>query len=178
MTAISKHLLVLSSKRRTNRSNKSSNSSSSSHTILRSLNVKVEVTTGKAAGEEVAATAKEEINKIRDTRARVIRDKRDPPEEVTQRTNTEEITKTIVTRRITVNKSIRTKATKEAHISLNSKIKYRMNLGKRAIDPGPQAEEDKVERAITNPIDRPKRTTKSAKVVKGESTSQRRTLAP
>jgi hypothetical protein len=178
MTANSNLLLALLSKRRTNRSNKSSNSSSSSHTILRSLNVKVEVTTGKAAGEEVAATAKEEIIMIRDTRVRVIRDKRDPQEEVTQRINTEEITKTIVTRRITVNRIIRTKATKEAHISLNSKIKYRMNLGKKAIDQGPQAEEDKVERAITNPTDRPRRTKKSAKVVKGENTNLRRAMAP
>ena len=176
MTANSNLLLVLLSKRRTNKSN---SSSSSNLTTLRSLNVKQEeVTTDKAAGEEVAATAKEEIIMIRDTRVRVIRDKRDPQEEVTQRINTEEITKTIVTRRITVNRIIRTKATKEAHISLNSKIKYRMNLGKKAIDQGPQAEEDKVERAITNPTDRPRRTKKSAKVVKGENTNLRRAMAP
>lgn len=176
MTANSNLLLALLSKRRTNKTN---SSSSSNLTTLRSLNVKEEeVTTGKAAGEEVAATAKEEIIMIRDTRVRVIRDKRDPQEEVTQRINTEEITKTIVTRRITVNRIIRTKATKEAHISLNSKIKYRMNLGKKAIDQGPQAEEDKVERAITNPTDRPRRTKKSAKVVKGENTNLRRAMAP
>ena len=175
MTANSNLLLVLLSKRRTNKSN---SSSSSNLTTLRSLNVKEEeVTTDKAAGEEVAATAKEEIIMIRDTRVRVIRDKRDPQEEVTQRINTEEITKTIVTRRITVNRIIRTKATKEAHISLNSKIKYRMNLGKKAIDPRPQAEEVKVERVNTNPIMRPRRPMKSVKVVKGESTNQRR-LAP
>ncbi len=176
MTANSNLLLVLLSKRRTNKTN---SSSSNNLTTLRSLNVmEEEVTTDKAAGEEVAATAKEEIIMIRDTRVRVIRDKRDPLEEVTQRINTEEITKTIVTRRITVNRIIRTKATKEAHISLNSKIKYRMNLGKKGIDQGPQAEEDKVERAITNPTDRPRRTKKSAKVVKGENTNLRRAMAP
>lgn len=176
MTANSNLLLALLSKRRTNKTN---SSSSSNLTTLRSLNVKEEeVTTDKEAGEEVAATAKEEIIMIRDTRVRVIRDKRDPQEEVTQRINTEEITKTIVTRRITVNRIIRTKATKEAHISLNSKIKYRMNLGKKAIDQGPQAEEDKVERAITNPTDRTRRTKKSAKVVKGENTNLRRAMAP
>jgi hypothetical protein len=171
MTAISKLLVVLS-KRRTNRSN----SSSSSLTIQRSQDTKEEVKAGKAAGEEVAATAKEEVNMIRDIRVRVIRDKRGPQEEATQRTNTKETTKT-TTKKIMVNKSIRTKVTKEANISLNSKIKYRMNLGKKAIDPRPQAEEVKVERVNTNPIMRPRRPMKSVKVVKGESTNQRR-LAP
>ena len=152
-------------------------SSNSSLIIRRSLNM-MEVRTGKVAGGEVAETAKEDPNMIKDTRVRVIRDKRDPQEEATKRVTTnKEITKT-TTKKITVNKSMLTKVTVQGNISLNSKIKYRMNLGKMAIGPKPQVEQVKVERVNTNLKMRPRRPTKSVREVKVASISQRRTMAP
>lgn len=166
MMASSKRLLELSFKRRMNRSN-----SSSSLTTPRNRDM-MEVRTGKAAGEEVAAAAKEEIIMIKDIRVRVIRDKTGPQEEATLRITTKEITKTI-TKKITVNKSMLTKVTKQANISLNSKIKYRMNLGKRAIDLRQQVDQDKVEKEDTKDKILPRRPMKSARVVKVANTKQR-----
>lgn len=167
MMANSNSLLELSFKRRMNRSN----SSSSSLTTPRIRDM-MEVRTGKAAGEEVAAAAKEEINMIKDIRVRVIRDKKGPQEEDTKRVTTKEITKT-TTKKITVNKSMLTNLTKQANISLNSKIKYRMNLGKRAIDLRQQVEQDKVEKEDTKDKILPRRPMKSARVVKVANTRQR-----
>jgi hypothetical protein len=166
MMANSKLLLELSFKRRMSRSN-----SSSSLSTPRNRDT-MEVRAGKAAGEEVAAAAKEEIIMIKDIRVTVIRDKTGPQEEATQRITTKEITKTIA-KKITVNKSMLTKVTKQANISLNSKIKYRMNLGKRATDLRQQVEQDKVEKEDTKDKILPRRPMKSARVVKVANTNQR-----
>lgn len=161
MMANSNLLLELSFKRRMNRSS----SSSSSLTTPRNKDM-MEVRAGKAAGEEVAAAAKEEIIMIKDIRVRVTRDKTGPQEEATQRITTKEITKTI-TKKITVNKSMLTKVTKEANISLNSKIKYRMNLGRMATDLRQQVEKEDTKDKI------PRRPMKSARVVKVANTNKR-----
>jgi len=165
-----KPLLEPSFKRRVSRSFNRSNSCSSL-TTPRNRDM-MEVRAGKVAGEEVAAAVKEEIIMIKDIRVRFIRDKTGPQEEATQRITTKEITNTI-TKKITVNKSMLTKVTKQANISLNSKIKYRMNLGKRAIDLRQQVERDKVEKEDTKDKILQRRPMKSARVVRVANTNQR-----
>jgi hypothetical protein len=168
MMEILKRLLVLLYKRRMKQSN-----SSSSLTIQRSQDMKEEVKTGKEAAGEVAETTKEEVNMIRDIRVRVIRDKTGPQGEATQRTTTKEITKTTA-KKITVNKSMLTKVTKEVNISLNSKIKYRMNLGKKATGPRPQVDQDRAEKENTNHPKSPMKSEREEKVVN----TNRRNMEP